>query len=52
VTSVRELTQSQRQALQSQQAANRALGSREFSWVLFPEDLLRAFLAESPIGRV
>ncbi len=42
--------ESQRLELQSQRSADRILGSRDFSWVLYPEDRLREFLTHPPLN--
>lgn len=50
VQTVRQQILDQRQELLSHRSANRILGSREFAWVLFPEEPLRQFLANVPIA--
>jgi len=52
VESIRAATQTRRQEVQSLLDANRVLGSREFSWVLFPEEKLRDFIATMPRGMI
>jgi hypothetical protein len=46
VAVVRRQLQEQQYELASALMANRVLGSREFSWALFPEEKLRRFLIE------
>lgn len=50
VQAVRQQILDQRQELLSHQSANRILASREFAWVLFPEERLRQFLANVPVA--